>query len=66
MASRRAGHRVLERIIRYLEQHLKVEVNLSKSDVRNYSNSKFLEFSCYKRRGTIKRKLLEAKQANSN
>lgn len=52
--SRRAGHRVLERITTYLEQNLKVEVNQSKSDVRNYSNSKFLGFSFYKRKGSIK------------
>lgn len=55
--SERAGLRVLERVSKYLEKTLKVEVNQEKSKVRKYKESKFLGFSFYKRNKEIKIKI---------
>lgn len=52
--SERSGLRVLEKITKYLMKELKVEVNLDKSEVRLFNESKFLGFSFYKYKDEIR------------
>lgn len=52
--SKRAGKRVLESITKFLEQKLKLKVNLEKSAVSNPSKRKFLGYSFYYVKGGMK------------
>ncbi len=52
--SRRAGKRVLKSITRFLEQELKLKVNIEKSAVSSPTKRKFLGYSFYYGKGGIK------------
>jgi RNA-directed DNA polymerase len=51
--TRRAGERVMESVKAFLEQKLKLKVNLKKSKVDRATRVKFLGFSFYKRKGEL-------------
>ncbi|MFA5525026.1 MAG: reverse transcriptase domain-containing protein [Tissierellales bacterium] len=52
--SRRAGERVLKSITKFLEEQLKLKVNIEKSAVSSPTKRKFLGYSFYYGKGGIK------------
>lgn len=54
VASERAGQRVLESITQFVEQRLKLRVNVDKSAVARATSRTFLGFGFYRRRGEVK------------
>jgi RNA-directed DNA polymerase len=49
--TQKAGERVMESVIKYVEKKLKLRVNRKKSKVEKSTKAKFLGFSFYKRKG---------------
>jgi RNA-directed DNA polymerase len=52
--TRRAGERVMDSVVQFLERKLKLKVNRQKSKVDRASKVKFLGFSFYKYRGEVR------------
>jgi group II intron reverse transcriptase/maturase len=52
--SRRAGERIMESVIKFIEEHLFLEVNRDKTSVVYFNQIKFLGYSFYKTKGDIR------------
>ena len=52
--SKRAGERIMNSVIKFIEEHLFLKVNRDKTSVVYYSRIKFLGYSFYKTKGNIR------------